>query len=94
MNYELAKKLKDAGYPQDFSDGRIAVVNSNNSDYAFPPTLSELIDACGDGFDYLERYTKDIWTATDGDYIFEQGLTPEDAVANLYIKLNSRGKKK
>lgn len=55
MNYELAKQLKDAGFPQEFKNGTIigdyqmtvddiGLPVSNGS--AYVPTLSELIEAC------------------------------------------------
>lgn len=51
MNYELAKKLKDAGFPQkerlyptsnDSEDGKFFCAGTENQCYR--PTLSELID--------------------------------------------------
>ena len=54
MNYELAKELKDAGFPQDYSQGVLAhfvfEADDITSDSAYEPTLSELIEACGDRF--------------------------------------------
>lgn len=54
MNYELAKELKEAGFPQD-GDNRDAVgepVHAGNfgTGFAYVPTLEELIDACGYNF--------------------------------------------
>lgn len=57
MNYELAKKLKDAGFPQIpqndcFIDGDDSVTK---------PTLSELIEACGDLFVSLHPNKTIFW---------------------------------
>lgn len=60
MNYELAKELKDAGFPQDGKGlyaGNIGPVNLESvspgevvgfahEDFSYVPTLSELVDAC------------------------------------------------
>jgi hypothetical protein len=67
MDYELAKKLKDAGFPQT-GKGSIELgypepkVNSYTKttpiikeplDEVYHPTLEELIEACGDKFHHL-----------------------------------------
>lgn len=57
--FELVKQLKDAGFPQEFKLGTWACVHGLESmmekhcdcsgdDLFYAPTLSELIDACGD----------------------------------------------
>lgn len=68
--------------------------------YAYEPTLSELIQACGDGFESLERGW--LAKATGGrkiDWEFHsdpyehhegKGQTPEIAVANLWLALNKK----
>ena len=70
MNYELAKKLKDAGFPQPGFDDRCMVYKEFNSkgepvliegdydDGIFSPTLSELIDFVG-GSDILNDIEND-----------------------------------
>lgn len=58
MNYELAKQLKDAGFPQIHNwceehkhDDVECPINSYESNRdADIPTLEELIEACGDDF--------------------------------------------
>lgn len=85
MNYELAKKLKEAGFPHM----RI-----------YFPTLSELISACGENFS-LEKEEGENWIAHSlidpssnphkfVDYISKTGPTPEEAVANLWLALNTK----
>tara|TARA_R110000868_G_C10520856_1_gene733062 strand:+ start:194 stop:565 length:372 start_codon:yes stop_codon:yes gene_type:complete len=119
MNYELAKQLKDAGFPM--RDGIVCtncgsgivlngastktlgkcsicecetVIELKNS---CVPTLSELIEACGDGFSWLGRRMKmnseftGEWIA--GRFMDERhpqgiGTSAEEAVANLYLKLH------
>lgn len=64
MNYELAKQLKDAGYPQRETGnvkgfpgyvgyGLGFLYNYNNEEPVYAPTLSELIEMCGDRFGEL-----------------------------------------
>src|ERR1017187_10362718 len=123
MKYELAKKLKDNGFPQIFdgdshwkdSDDKFYRVAGGNfigvncsdkipyhnipSEMSFVPTLSELIEACGDkivihspeSLDVNEEYympSKDNWTAFKqgvAGYPKGEGSTPEEAVANLWL---------
>lgn len=102
MKYELAKQLKDAGFP--------IVEHLNKSpenidrgfyglpyDKVYAPTLSELIEACGDDFVKLTRMTtgKEKWLAK-GDKESKRhvrksfGSTPEEAVAKLWLELNKK----
>ena len=48
MNYKLAKQLKDAGFPKKYCKNFYAT--NNNGEEVLIPSLSELIEACGDGF--------------------------------------------
>ena len=95
MNYKLAKQLKDAGFPQH-NIGRALCPCRNRKagnervDYCIP-TLSELIDACGNDDFELTRFNKK-WCArmlNEHKYgiIYGFGKTPEEAVAKLYLKL-------
>lgn len=94
MNYELAKKLKDAGFP-------FKKLFIDDLDY-YIPTLSELIEACDPksgkfGDFYLQCLGSKLWNA--GFTVFHvnprvevdshrfEGSTPEEAVANLYLAL-------
>jgi hypothetical protein len=89
ISFELAKKLKDAGFPQsEFPRAQQQTVR-----YARMPTLSTLIEACGEGFGALGR-EPNCWVACE--YVSErgewsnahEGETPEDAVARLWLSLN------
>lgn len=138
MNYELAKKLKEAGFPQVFNppfnfyypdeednEGQIqhcsgqevdsgcyglGVDEGEIEDWALDykydekpvnilikvPTLSELIEACGRQF-RLQNSEPDLWQADNcGDFnqfndshLVGVGQTPEEAVSNLWLELNS-----
>lgn len=63
------------------------------------PTLSELIEACGDKFKKLWRHTNGNWTAyvgtkTGKDVFTKDGATAEEAVANLWLALNRKENEK
>ncbi len=98
MNYELAKKLKGEGFPHKYI---IAELGSERTDSRYFPTLSELIEACGGGFAKVERIPwvdrgSRSWSAScsvmECEDIFAEGETPEEAVANLWLKLNKKWK--
>jgi hypothetical protein len=102
MNYELALKLKQAGFPQKGFEWDI--VECVNGDAHFiegnPPTLSELIDLCGDDADGnrnidhpfsslnlksdMKTWEAECW------FVYNKGvgLTPEEAVAKLWLALH------
>jgi len=88
MNYKLAKQLEEAGYDiEGWEDGMYK-----------EPTLSELIDACGDKFVLLEREKHsngNCWWSAVGEvngkrYVADEYDTPLEAVAKLYIKLKEK----
>jgi len=93
MNYDLAKQLKDAGFPQhDKLDGGPPEHEHNCfTDGLCKPTLSELIDALeGDFYSLLLKPTNRLWYATGiASWRKNQanGKTPEEAVAKLWLKL-------
>ena len=101
MNYKLAKKLKDAGFKYDFENisHRKAY---NGPDYPEDwtqalsvPSLSEIIEACGEEFESIIYSNKKEWYAygSSKGVIHDnesRGLTPEEAVANLWLELNKK----
>ena len=116
MKYELANKLKEAGFPQPkigavpmpqgrwfkqiISNGELAVTSVDWTDWAlastrkidtsfwvYIPTLTELIEACGDDFVGLKQEMTNYWRAMT-DLWAGFGSTPEEAVANLWLALN------
>lgn len=103
MNYELAKELKDAGFPQ----GTKVISNAKKCENpnclkghdafchsAYPPTLEELIEACGYKFYSLVYAMDNDWrcfSERDGDYVnTADGKTPTEAVARLWLALNQQ----
>lgn len=104
MNYELAKKLKEAGLPQKpqnaFSSNQY--FNDDDGEY-YLPNLGELIEACGDRFRTLiycgcEKCKWNVhgdeeidgWNEKDDWRGSFNGSTPEEAVAELWLKLNKK----
>ena len=111
INYELAKKLKEAGFPQDCSfqyekDTMVygrrftghnlfhkSVDRAEGDEAVDCPTLSELIEACGEGFETLSRFEGKFYCHLPKKEAYAQqfkGNTPEEAVAFLYLALNKK----
>lgn len=118
IDYKLAKKLKDSGFPQfEESKGQFngyhgggseekgwnIIVNGRwyierDEDKVYIPTLSELIDACGDRFGGLTCGIPDRdWfaynnTQSDDEIkeVNKYGKTPEESVAKLWLELNKK----
>jgi len=95
MNYELAKELKEAGFPQS-NNPCTACFNAgpgNRCSNCGFPTLSELIEACGEDFWNLGIFRHDgrfPWVASSVDPLTGSGSTPEEAVARLWLALNKK----
>jgi len=99
MNYELARQLKDAGFPQRGKGSWTLPPDSivaRRSDRVYIPSLEELIEACpettNDGFLSLSYVAQECWVAG-----YERqallvpecwGSTPAEAVARLWLLLN------
>lgn len=99
MNYELVKQLKDAGFPQDWSrfedhDPELLIKNWDMYSKGYSPTLSELIEACGDEFKGILRNVVpgiigERWIVSNMDEnLFTTSSTPEEAVAKLWLVIN------
>ncbi len=87
MNYELAKQLKDAGFPQKDICGHCGTKFHTDTF----PTLFELIEACGDRFQRLSRMDYGFRAVGMKDsVIFCDNNTPEEAVAKLWLELNKK----
>lgn len=97
MDYELAKKLKEAGFPQTGVSYSTNPVEYKGTFYeaVYMPTLEELIEACVSNNE-LGGFTMDF---TEDDITLERtwdinghflGKTPTEAVANLYLALHSK----
>ena len=87
MKYELAKKLKDAGYP-------IKHAEMPGAAWSYSPTLEELIEEVMGTYFFLDlKYCgEEEWEATGmnkkNKEIDARGKTPTEAVANLWLILN------
>jgi hypothetical protein len=95
MNYELAKQLKDAGFPRHHAFEQSDWENFK----AHHPSLEELIEACNlpnfNSFELECINTMKIpnqWLArtstNDRVFITEWCSTPTEAVARLWLALN------
>lgn len=93
MTYELAKELKDAGFRLDYSDQEWHTYRPTF------PTLSELIEACGDRFGAMDviRFAGQPTIYVAGEYITRdgdidsprgEGQTPSEAVARLWLAIH------
>ena len=104
MTYELAKKLKEVGFPftekvydlvcQKTTEGHSHNLHVKGCDLQFTPSLSELIDACGRKFHSLVQHEDGSWLAythiQGNKSSWEEGDTLLIAVANLYLALNKK----
>jgi hypothetical protein len=98
MNYDFAKQLIEMGFPHAWGAQGEYESYKIGGDFIFP-TLSELIEACGDRFGHLARQKagddKFYWTAYEyskhGDFAYGFHFqTPEEAVAKLWLSLNKK----
>lgn len=99
MNYELAKQLKDAGFPQGEPNGFPGILNPDGDKDVYYPSLTELIEACGDSFYALiwgRGTVEGIWFAssmTSPEFKIEtasKGDSAEEALAKLWLELNKK----
>ena len=97
MEYELARQLRDVGFPQEGAGKRVAdpeKIVATREDFAYVPTLEELIEACG--IEFFSLVQKEVgWQAysdVDGKNTVAHELapTPTEAVARLWLSLNSQ----
>ncbi len=89
ISYELAKKLKEAGFPQKDYRLECRDLPNGTAPIMFYPTLSELIEACGSKFGALLVGPGILWTASGNGLEVHAG-NPEEAVANLWLELNKK----
>jgi hypothetical protein len=90
MTYDLAKKLKDAGFPVKLNFGFINVS-------LVMPTLSELIEACGEKIHSIQFRPNIPGTkcyvlselSKDNGPVFS-AESPEVSVANLWLALHGK----
>lgn len=95
MENELAKYLKEAGFPQDIYAEHYRFIADESGGRVFVPILEELIEACGEHF-YALQNEGHSWEAKcyKVDHLPNNyaagGATPTEAVARLYIALNKK----
>lgn len=97
MNYELALELKKAGFPQRSRETVVEHIDIDGNNHVDPvsvPTLSELIEACGEEFYALEATHIDGigWKAyADApNNTITTGKTHSEAVARLWLALHAK----
>lgn len=95
MTYELAKRLKDAGFPLNIATtgGEYFQDGEPRQRYLYP-TLEELIEACGESFSELVKYS-DRWLARrelqdEWGRMEFIGTSPTEAVAHLWLAINKK----
>ena len=96
MSNKLAKKLRDAGFG-NYTNNVIDEDTGCRFTDVWMPTLSELIEKCGDKFKSLHkesRLANNKWIVASRGFptmamsFCCNGDTPEEAVAKLWLKLN------
>ena len=96
MDYELAKSLMDAGFPQTGKGSLIGPLDKlvwRSGDRVYVPTLEELIEACGKNFCSLDKQY-DGWLASAN---YDQSCVaqnPAEAVARLWLALQNDDRQK
>lgn len=100
LSHELCKKLQDAGFPSPMYDAPTIKVDNDTYPVLSPqafgiysPTLSELIEACGERFGYLSKVQGEprFMCSAPGSVGQIFGPTPEIAVALYWLALQDKG---
>jgi len=91
MDYKLCKSLKDAGFPQKTGGVYFHEGGYSTKPKISVPTLEELIEACGVGVSLFQHGNK--WfSSLEPQGTAAEGSTPTEAVANLWLALNTSKK--
>lgn len=90
MDYALAKQLKDAGFPQNGRGDTLSTERAfvDEKHMAYFPSLEELVEACGAKFKNFRRKGDGWWA--DSKHHMSKGKTPTEAVAKLWLALNTQ----
>jgi hypothetical protein len=98
ITFELAKKLKEASYSHNgiqkcLKDHQHPIsTESGICEYLPCPTLSELIEACGDDFEALTMERSHVGNGWNAIAFHSSrhghGSTPDEAVASLWLSLH------
>lgn len=87
MYQEIAERLMSTGFPQKQECGECGEFKGST---IYFPTLSELIEACGDDFwSLVQKGSNQWWCENSHGTLSGKGLTPKEAVANLWLALNN-----
>jgi hypothetical protein len=93
MDYELAAKLRDAGFPQGGKGSWIGPPDKivwRAGDRVYVPSLQELIEACAEQFYRLDRTPLGTFCAFDVRMTYDgAGDTAAEAVARLWLALRA-----
>jgi len=95
MDNELAKELKEAGFPQaiHYNSGGVAdylETDANGKTHIVSvPTLEELIETCGADFHSVGRISYAPFLARGRQIVQATGQTPIEAVARLWLALQA-----
>ena len=95
VDYQLAQELRDAGFPQTGRGTQIGPPDKlvwRAGDRVYIPTLSELIEACGERFWMLEARNLEEGNWHASGYGVDKiegscGSSPDEAVARLWLAL-------
>lgn len=99
INYKLAKELKEAGFPQEGKGFTTETINrevpqEQIDGRVYYPTLSELMDECGDRSWQLVKNKKlfamAIINEEDDIILGDYSKTKEEAAVKLWLKLNNK----
>lgn len=91
MNYGLAKRLRNAGFPQGGNGSWIGPANTlvwRSRDRIYVPTLEELIEACGGKSLKLVADAEGAWSAVS--YVqakSAEGSSADEAIGRLWLVL-------
>lgn len=98
ISYELAKELKDAGFPHSHSENCYFSISSE-ADICDSVSLEEVIEACGDKFFQLMKDAnewfavsrcKNLSELADPTTVRGCGSTPLEACARLWLAINKK----
>ena len=87
MQYGLAQKLKRVGFPQWNFQKKGDRFCKGTTKECYIPTLEELIEACGEEFDFLANNRNGTWQASGSGVKDCVGDIPIEVVANLWLAL-------
>jgi len=92
MDYQLAERLRDAGFPQSGAGRHIGAPTAfvwRARDLVYVPALEELITACGDQFGEMARLSDGRFeAAARGGKLSRTGKSPIEAVGRLWLAIN------